>query len=92
MSQDHVLSLLAAALAGFGFGLAYFTMVRKTAALLAARCGWRKPLMLFLGRMAAAIVFLVVMAKLGAPVLIAAFLGFLLARHMQLDSVKRAVP
>jgi len=92
MSHGEVLSLIAAVIAGFGFGLAYFTMIRRTATLLAAKSGWWEPLMLLLTRMVAAVVFLAVMAKLGASILIAAFLGFLLARHVQLDSAKGAAP
>lgn len=70
----------AMAAAGFAFGLAYFAALRRSVAWLAAGSGWWRPAALTLGRIAAALVFLVLAAKLGAPALIAAFIGFLAAR------------
>jgi hypothetical protein len=75
---------VAMGLAGFVFGLFYFAAVQRTAALLAARRGWRGPLALTLGRIAGAAIFLAFAAKLGGPSLLSAFLGFLLARAVAL--------
>ena len=71
---------IAAAIAGFLFGLLYFTAVQRTASLLGARRGWFAPLALTLGRIAAAALFLTIVAKLGAALLLSAFVGFLFAR------------
>ena len=71
---------LGMAFAGCAFGLFYFTALRRTILVLAERRGWAVPLTLTLGRVAAAIVFLIFAARLGAVSLLAAFLGFLLAR------------
>jgi hypothetical protein len=68
------------ALAGFVFGLIYFAALERTVILFASGRGWLGPLGLTLGRAAAAVIFLGLAAKLGALSLLAAFVGFLLAR------------
>lgn len=84
MTGDGLLPTIALglgmALAGCAFGLFYFTALRRTIFVLAERRGWVVPITLTLGRVAAAIVFLMLAARLGAISLLAAFLGFLLAR------------
>lgn len=80
------------ALAGFAFGLAYFRMVRWTARCLADGArdgGWAGPAALTLARVAAAVVLLILAARLGALALLAAFLGFLVARTVALRRTER---
>lgn len=67
-------------LAGLGFGLVYFRVLRGTVDLLARRAGWWGPLGLTLGRLIAAITVFGVVAHFGPGPLLAAFLGFLAAR------------
>lgn len=78
------------AFAGFAFGLAYFATLKRSVALLATRRGWLGPVALTLGRIGAAVGFLFIAAKLGAAPLLAAFLGFLLARTLALRAARRA--
>ena len=75
---------LSMVLAGCVFGIFYFTALRRTILVLAERRGWVVPITLTLGRVVAAIVFLMFAAKLGAVSLMGAFLGFLLARVVAL--------
>lgn len=81
---------LAMAVAGIVFGLAYFATLRRAVTLFTAGRGWVGPLALTLARIAAAVIFLGLAAKLGAAALIAAFLGFLLARTVMLRVARRA--
>lgn len=78
------------AFAGIAFGLVYFAALRRTIALFTAGRGWLGLLAGTLGRIGAAVVFLAVAAKLGAAPLLAAFLGFLLARGVALRARRRA--
>lgn len=85
-----VASLSAAmAAAGFAFGLAYFAALRRSIAFLAASADWHRPIALTLGRLAAAALFLLLAAKLGALPLLAAFVGFLAARAVALRAARR---
>jgi hypothetical protein len=77
------------ACAGFGFGLLYFAALRRTVTLFAMGRGWFGPVAFTLSRIGAAVIFLVVAAKLGAAPLLAAFLGFLLARTVMLRAARR---
>ena len=70
--------------AGFVFGLVYFAALERTVILFASGRGWLGALGLTLGRVAAAVIFLGLAAKLGALSLLAAFAGFLLARTLAL--------
>ena len=81
---------IAAGLAGFVFGLVYFAAVERTAILLAARKGLIGPISLTLGRVAAATLFLALVAQFGDASLLSAFLGFLLARAVALRQAGRA--
>jgi hypothetical protein len=81
---------LAMAIAGVVFGLIYFATLRRSVAVFAAGGGWARALALTLARLCAAVVFLAMAAKLGAAALIAAFLGFLLARTIALRAARRA--
>ncbi len=80
----------AAGLAGFVFGLSYFAAVERTAVLLAARKGLLGPILLTLGRIAAATAFLAFAAQFGDASLLSAFIGFLLARAVALRKARRA--
>ncbi|MGA7326660.1 MAG: ATP synthase subunit I [Rhodomicrobium sp.] len=72
------------ALAGFLFGLLYFVALQRTAIFLATRRGWLVPIALTLARIGTAAGFLVLAARMGASPLLAAFIGFLLARAVAL--------
>jgi len=76
--------------AGFAFGLAYFAALKRTVTVFAGGRGWRAPLALTLARIGAAIVFLGIAAKLGAVSLLAAFIGFVLARSIALRLAQRS--
>jgi hypothetical protein len=78
------------AVAGLAFGMVYFEALRRTVDLLAARRGLLEPLTLTLGRIGAALILLALAANLGAPALLAAFGGFLLARMAALRRDRRA--
>jgi hypothetical protein len=73
-------AVFAAALTGFVFGVAYFVALRRTVSLFVANGGWWELSALTLGRLVAITVFFTFAARLGAAPLLAAFLGFLLAR------------
>lgn len=95
MSYATIISnpaLLSAMLvAGFAFGLVYFAMLRRTTAgLYGSGHSWFEPAMLILGRIAGAAILLTFAAKLGAGPLLAAFLGFLLARSAALHTARRS--
>ena len=81
---------VAAWLAGFVFGLFYFAAVERTVVLLAAGKGLLGPISLTLGRVAAATLFLALVAQFGDASLLSAFLGFLLARAVALRQAGRA--
>jgi len=78
--------ILMMALAGFMFGLLHFAALKRSVALFVGGKGWFGPLALTLGRILAVVAFLFVAAKLGAEPLLAAFVGFLLARSLALRS------
>ena len=79
-----------AAFLGLNFGLVYFQALLRTAELLAGDRGWLVPAGLTLARVVGAILVLAFMARLGAIALLAAFLGFLLARMIALHSAGSA--
>ena len=78
------------ALAGLMFGLLYFALLKRSVTLFVGGRSWLGPLALTLGRIGAAIAFLSVAAKLGAAPLLAAFVGFLMARALALRAERRA--
>lgn len=94
MSASAFALAAAFAVAGLGFGGAYFAALRRTAELLAASgagSGARLlPAALTLGRLAVAIVFLGCAARVGALPLLTALAGFLAARALALRAVRRA--
>lgn len=74
---------LAAACCGTVLGHLYFIAVRRTAQLFGT-AGWRLPLVLTVGRLLAVAAAFSAVAQFGAVPLLAAFLGFLTARHLSL--------
>ncbi len=90
MTNAAVPLAISMALVGFGFGIGYFAVLRRSVALLAGRGGWRAAATLTLGRIAAAVVLLAAVAQLGATSLLATFAGFLLARSIALRMTKSA--
>ena len=76
------------ALAGLALGRAYFVALKRSIALFVGRKGWFG--LLTLGRICAAAGLLFVAAKLGAVPLLAAFIGFLIARTLALRAERRA--
>lgn len=85
-----LLPVAAFAAAGVVLGLAYFALLRRTTVLLAGGRGWMLPVLLTLARLAAVAALLVAAARFGAAVLLAAFLGFLLARAVSLRAGRSA--
>ena len=77
--------------AGFALGFGYFAVLRRTVDLYVAGNDRLVPAILTLGRLAAAILFLVIAARSGAQPLVASFMGFLLARGLALRAVRRAI-
>ena len=75
-------------MAGLGFGLVYFAMLRRTVELYGTARNRASPALLTAGRLAAAIVFLGTAASFGASPLLAAFFGFLAARGMALHAAR----
>jgi hypothetical protein len=63
--------------------------LRRTVDLFASGRGWLEPAGLMLARITGAVVVLTFMARLGAMLLLAGFLGFLLARAITLRSARR---
>jgi hypothetical protein len=92
MTNDASTAALVAGMiiSGFAFSLLYFATVKWTAALFASGGGWMAPLGLTLGRIGAAVIFLSLAARLGAAALLAASLGFLLARTLAVRAERRA--
>ena len=78
----------AAALAGLVFGLMHFGALRRTVELYSGGRGGVAAVFT-LGRIAGAIAFFGLAAKLGALPLLSSLLGFLLARTLALRAVRR---
>ena len=80
--------VLTMAAAGFALGIGYFAALRATVKALAAQ-DWRGlAVVLTLGRLSVAVVGFALAAGLGAPALLATFIGFLLARFAALRLAK----
>jgi hypothetical protein len=79
----------ATAVAGLVFGLGYFAALRQTVNLYGSGRGRLGPVVLTLGRIAGATIFLILAARFGALLLLAAFLGFLVARAFALRALRR---
>jgi hypothetical protein len=77
------------ALAGLMFGLLYFAALKRSVTLLVGGEGWLGPLALTLGRIGTAAAFLLATANIGVAPLLAAFVGFLIARALALRMERR---
>ena len=91
--SHHLLATLALAsgmaLAGIAFGLAYFTALRSSVDLYCAGGSRLGLTALMVGRIGAAALLLGLPVALGALPLLAAFVGFLIARVMALRMARR---
>jgi uncharacterized membrane protein len=83
-----ILSASAGAAFGLVFGLAYFAALRRTTHLFSAGGGYLVPAALTLGRLAGAVVFFGLAARLGALPVLASFFGFLLARTVAVRTAR----
>ena len=82
--------LLAILVAGLVFGFIYFGMLWRTVDFYSSRYSWFWPTVLTFGRIAGAAMLFSCAAKSGAAPLLAACLGFLLARSAALYLVHRS--
>ncbi len=90
LSMTVLMAVIAAALAGFVFGAAYFHALRRTAGLVGEGRGWLGPAALTAARIAGAVTLFALLARYGGALpLLAGFLGFLAARARALHSVRR---
>ena len=91
MSFVHLLDPLpiATAFAGCAFGFVYFALLKRTVVLLARERRRHAVMVLTLGRLGAAIVFFLLIARLDALALLTALGGFLAARAPALRSERR---
>jgi len=90
MSDPGLVFASAWAAAGFGFGVAYFAVLRRSVELYRAGDARLVPIALTLGRIAGAILFFGLAVRFGALPLLAALLGFLLARPLALRAPRGA--
>jgi len=79
------------AVAGLTLGLGYFALLRRTVRLYGSGHRHLAPVALTVVRLAGAAVFLALAARLGALSLLAAFLGFLVARTVAVRRSQRAM-
>jgi hypothetical protein len=80
---------VAAAATGVLFGQLYFAALRRNVASFVDGNGWMRPLALTVGRLGAAVVFLIFVARLGAVPLLGSLTGFLVARARALRAQGR---
>jgi hypothetical protein len=79
----------AAGFAGLVFGIVHFAGLRRTVELYSGGRSRLVAAALTLGRIAGAILFFGLAARLGALALLSSFLGFLLARTLALRAARR---
>jgi N-ATPase, AtpR subunit len=79
----------AAALAGLVFGLMHFAALRRTVELYSGGRSRLAAAALTIGRIAGAILFFGLAARLGSLPLLSSFLGLLLARTLALRAAQR---
>lgn len=75
---------------GYVMGVFYFTALRRNVDVLVGKGGIAGALWLTLGRLAVVVVLLGATVQFGAPCLLAAFAGFLLARRAAMRRVEGA--
>lgn len=93
MSAHHALARLSPAIpvfaaAGFAFGSAYFASLRRGLRICVAGRAWSSYVLLALVRILAAALFLAFAVRWGLPSLLAAFAGFLIARHLAVRAAR----
>ena len=81
--------VLAAAVGGLAFGFFYFAALRRSIDLFVHQAGWVGPAVLTIGRIAAAAALFALLSRLGAAVVLAAFLAFLAARGLALRAARQ---
>ena len=93
MTAMHTLGVLAAVWLASGvlFGFAYFALLRRTVGYFTSSRGHFLPAALTVGRLAAAAAFFWWAARSGVMPTLAAFLGFLIARAVALQAMRRLV-
>jgi len=74
--------------AGFVLGMAYFASLRRGVCFSVERRAWRGYMPSALIRIAAAALFFTLAVRWGAPALLAAFAGFLVARHLAVRAAR----
>ena len=79
----------AAGFAGLVYGIVHFAVLQRTVELCSAGRSRLAAAALTLGRIAVAILFFSLAARLGALPLLSAFLGFLVARTFALRAARR---
>lgn len=82
-------SIAVFAAAGLIVGFAYYGALWRTVTLLAGGSPWLVPVALTLGRIGGAVLVLGVAARFGAPDLIAALAGIIVARLLAVRVVRR---
>jgi len=87
---NMTLEATAAALAGLLLGLIYFAALRHTVRAFMTRRGWFVPISLTVARVVGTGVTLAAAAHFGAMQLLAAFLGFLIARGISIGAQRRS--
>lgn len=75
--------------AGFLLGRFYFCSLRRAIRLSLARHAWKHYVFSALSRVGAAGLFFILAVRCGAPALLAAFAGFLTARHLAVRAAAR---
>lgn len=94
MSAHHAFARLGPAVpvfaaAGFAFGSAYFASLRRGLRTSVAERAWSSYVLLALARILSAALFLGFAVRWGLPSLLAAFAGFLIARHLAVRAARR---
>jgi hypothetical protein len=87
---DALMAGVPAATVGALGGWAYFRMLRLTVESFVEGRGWRRAVLLSLGRLSGVGAMLWIAAQFGAVPLLAAFAGFLLARRFALAAARKA--
>jgi len=75
--------------AGFAVGLMYFASLRCGVRLSIARRAWLPYMLLALARIASVALFFTFSLRWGVPSLLAAFVGFLIARQVAVGAARR---
>ena len=93
IARDSLAWLQAAAsfaAAGFALGIGYFASLRRGLRLAVTRRAWFTYGLSAVARILAAALLLTFAARWGLPALLAAFAGFLIARHLAVRAARRS--